>query len=475
MALRLLQFYTQVVATSDRSSEDLRVRRLYADVLVSDVGSGVVPESANNAMTLNQSVGFVREFNVSASSTLNMQQTAGYKFDEQEVAHSLNLSQVAVGVREIPLSASSTMSLVSLGGRVFEFSASNTMVMTDLQTHFNYVGDRQPVGNVMVLTQCVQEKSSRFLTHDLGLTQTVDIVFPIKPVIIQHMALTQHSSTPHRAFISDFMYLTQQIGLVLPVQHVTSTMNLISESPIGRFEQTLNLTQTACIGYHQSPSHNLGITDSVQLEAIFVRSVNHSNFIGHSLTWYEEQTCGEKQYTPFQGENTVPASTYTAPPDTLQDPQGDTGNFSVYTPYLGVPSSKVVLRNPEMDNRDRNAYTRVNEETRGGKLIVFSDPTWPHIRTLAVTIIGLTEAKVDEFQDFLLDTLGQEIGLTDWEGRLWKGVVTNPDETATQDGKRGWTVTFEFEGEMLNVQQPEYNGGDGQRMSMSQTVTAVIT
>ena len=60
---------------------------------------------------------------------------------------------------------------------------------------------------------------------------------------------------------------------------------------------------------------------------------------------------------------------------------------------------------------------------------------WPHVRTLAVTIVGLSESDVDDMHDFMESTLGQEIGLTDWEGRLWKGIITNPNEAATQDSR----------------------------------------
>ena len=107
--------------------------------------------------------------------------------------------------------------------------------------------------------------------------------------------------------------------------------------------------------------------------------------------------------------------------------------------------------------------------------LVFSDPTWPKVRTLAVTIIGLTGAQVDEFHAFMLATVGQEIGLTDWEGNIWKGFITNPNDQATQDGKEKWTVTFEFEGEILDVQTPGEEGdGNGMAMNLTHSVTAVI-
>jgi hypothetical protein len=191
------------------------------------------------------------------------------------------------------------------------------------------------------------------------------------------------------------------------------------------------------------------------------------------MSWYEDSPCGRKNYTPFKGESTIPYDVL-PPKDTLQDPQGDTGNFSLYTPYLGAVTNKVTLRKPELDNRDRNAYSRVNHETRGGKLSIYSDPIWPKVRTIVVTITGLREAEVDEFQTFMADTLGQEIGLTDWEGRLWKGFIKNPNSPATQDGKKSWVITFEFEAEALNVEQPGNDNGNGMDINLTHSVSAVI-
>jgi hypothetical protein len=348
------------------------------------------------------------------------------------------------------------------------------MVMVEVLDAFNFVDDRKPAGNTLNLTQEVQTLSALGVTQNLGLTQNVQIQGPTYLSVSHTLAMTSHTSTPHRAFITQNLGLSQRINTPLPTQVVSHTLNLVQDAPIGNVKHTLNLTQSVGYAFGHHITQNLGITDSMSLTGIFTRSVLHDNFIGHALTWYEESPCAKKQYTPFQGENTVPTSDTTPPRNDLQDPQGDTGNFSVYQPYLGVPTSEVILRNPELDNRDRNAYTRVNEETRGGKLVVFADPTWPHIRTLAVTIVGLKETDVDALQTFMQATVGQEIGLTDWEGRLWKGYITNPNEPAVQDGRAMWTVSFLFEGEMLLVEQPGNEDGNGMEMNLTQSVTAVI-
>jgi hypothetical protein len=374
------------------------------------------------------------------------QQIASGVTHNESVNHAMTLVDSAG--RVLPVSIGHTMTLTSGAAKGFTVTLNDVMVMVEVLDAFNFVDDRKPAGNTLNLTQEVQTLSALGVTQNLGLTQNVQIQGPTYLSVSHTLALTSHTSTPHRAFITQNLGLSQRINTPLPTQVVSHTLNLVQDAPIGNVNHTLNLTQSVGYGFGQHITQNLGITDSMSMTGIFTRSVLHDNFIGHALTWYEESPCAKKQYTPFQGENTVPTSDTTPPRNDLQDPQGDTGNFSVYQPYLGVPTSEVILRNPELDNRDR--------------------------RTLAVTIVGLKETDVDALQTFMQATVGQEIGLTDWEGRLWKGYITNPNEPAVQDGRAMWTVSFLFEGEMLLVEQPGNEDGNGMEMNLTQSVTAVI-
>ncbi len=117
-------------------------------------------------------------------------------------------------------------------------------------------------------------------------------------------------------------------------------------------------------------------------------------------------------------------------------------------PATGGATDTVTLRAPSFGNKDRLSFNRITRETRGGTLVVYADPIWPKIQTLALSISGLTAAEKDELLAFMEDTLGLEIGLTDWEGRYWTGVIVAPDQPAVQDDRETFTATFEFEGEL---------------------------
>jgi hypothetical protein len=453
MATRVAQHYAQVVGEQQQDGT-LHVNRIYADVLISSVNvDSILVESANNVLA--------------------MVSTGAGLVDTQKPINTITLTHNAVATREFTVGASNTLNMVSLGGRVSSGEVTSNLNLFHITAFFNLVDDRKPAGDILNLIQTVTTLSSLEVDHDLGLIQNVDIVFPIKPNLVSTMGLTQFTSTPHRAFLTDTMLLADFLVTPLAPQSITQNLDLIQDSPIGRVFDPITFTQQVSFGFSQHITQNLGVTDLLHLQGIWVRSVEHANILGHAFTWLEDTPCGRKQYTPFQGENTI-INTVAPPSNVLQDPQGDTQNFSVYQPYLGVPLTKVEMRKPELDNRDRNAYTRINQETRGGKLIVYADPDWPKVRTLAVTVVGLTETKVDELHTFMQATVGEEIGLTDWEGRLWKGFITNPNEAATQDGRDMWTVTFEFQGEMLEVEQPGNDDGNGMAMNISHSVSAVI-
>jgi len=472
--IRIPAQYVMVLQGPESASE----QSVTSAMTLTDVAVGSIPvlsESANNAMTLTDvAVGYNTTVAASANSAMTLNQVESHTGIMSAFAtNTINLVSTATAVRDLPRAASNNITLTSLGGRVTTGAPASTLFITGLAAYFNLVADRTPAGNVMNLTQTVTSLSSLEASNDLGLVQSLEIQFPIKPVISHSLGLSQHTSTPHRAWVASTISMRGFLKTPLPPQNVTDTMNMVQNSPIGRFETTMNLTQSLVYGFSITAANTMNLTDTVGMIAIWNREVEHSDVVGHALTWYEDTPCGRKQYSPFQGENTI-TSDVGALREDLQDPQGDTGNFSLYTPYLGVPTSEVVLRKPELDNRDRNAFTRISQETRGGKLVVYSDPTWPKVRTLAVTIVGLTETRVDGLQAFMLATVGQEIGLTDWEGRLWKGFIANPNEPAVQDGRDMWTISFEFQGEALDVEQPGNDEGSGMVMSISQSVTAVI-
>lgn len=161
----------------------------------------------------------------------------------------------------------------------------------------------------------------------------------------------------------------------------------------------------------------------------------------------------------FMFENLAGSTCYYDPilvqgsdPDAPTAPTAAKPTFTYYDNVLlyyptDTPTMSVQLRAPNMGDRDRLQNLRVQRESRGGTLQVFADPTWPKVQTLVLSFTQIKESEATDLQDFFLNTLGLTVGLRDWEGNVWHGVVVNPDEPLVRSRRDLFDITFEFDGE----------------------------
>lgn len=148
-----------------------------------------------------------------------------------------------------------------------------------------------------------------------------------------------------------------------------------------------------------------------------------------------------KTYSPFSGGNLVPPVRPIAPTLTRKT---DVLFYFPSGPICDATTS-ILLRTPNFGDRDRNQYNRVNRESRGGALTVFRDPKWPKERTLVIDFSGIKDSEVDSIITFLENTLGQLVGFRDWNGRVWFGLITNPDSAIVRTGKDRNDIALEME------------------------------
>ncbi|KPK53356.1 MAG: hypothetical protein AMS22_07530 [Thiotrichales bacterium SG8_50] len=446
--LRVTRQHVEVLAPA--SDGKLRVTRQHVEVLAE--ASASFEEDVNSVMALSDDVAVGLNLTRSLTSNLSMTQT-------------LPIS--------IPASASSTLTLVHQAGRVKEESLTTNMAVSDIVSEFVSVGDF--IG----------------LSHDLNLTDLAEVT-GLSNLVDSTMSMTQavsvrgtiRISCQSKMFLNGFMpyedkfeRLSDAIDLVhgagYPHQeNVTTTMNMADEAYWSETPSSnLSLVQTLNAGKSKDiPASELDLTQVVQTNGVWDRTVTDSMGLGHTLTYYLPDPCDKKAYTPFIGESTS-TSNPTPPDDSLEYiprlPDGE--RFLLLYPALGESTDIVELRAPNLDNRDRQSFTRINRETRGGRLTIFADPTWPKIQTLILSFSGLTKTEVDDMQQFMVDHIGKEVGIIDWEGTQWVGIITTPNDRAAQDG-RGcrWTLTFEFEGTIVEELPP------GNHMNMSDSQTLIV-
>jgi len=169
--------------------------------------------------------------------------------------------------------------------------------------------------------------------------------------------------------------------------------------------------------------------------------------LGEAVLWYNVLEDYLWVYHPFVG--TGPDTNPEPPPSELEGPIPGITEFKLLYPSVGPFTDTLILRAPKLGNRDRLQMNRVSRETRGGTLIVYADPMWPKVQTLALNFSGLTWAEASGLHTFMDAHLGMEIGMLDWEHRFWKGILMKLDDPIVQDGPGcKYSVGFEFEGEM---------------------------
>lgn len=110
-----------------------------------------------------------------------------------------------------------------------------------------------------------------------------------------------------------------------------------------------------------------------------------------------------------------------------------------------LASSSITLRTPNFGDRDRNQYNRISRESRGGSLRVYRDPDWPSQRVLVMDFSGVKDSEVDTILAFLESSLGQKVGFRDWAGRVWAGIITNPDTPIIRNGTNLNDINIEME------------------------------
>jgi len=374
----------------------------------------------------------------------------------ERVAHVLALVSTGAVARVKSYSASSVLALSQSASPTYTEAIEQGMSLDNIVDGFNIVGDRQPCGNILTLTQTVFSiSSSAPIEHVLGLTDEAIGVGPHKRTVNQWLAISDHISTPHRRFVEDTLAFVQFLPTPL-TGNASDILALVDEASITNIAHELLLTHVASGSKLYEFEQTLNLTHSNILTSDWVRRIDEDLGVGHALTWFRDDPCDRKNYTPFSGDNTV--NTVFEEPPTTKPPvftSNTEDRLVLYYPSHAAIARQLTLRAPEFQDRDRNAYTRVSRETRGGTLIVYSDPVWPSVRSLVVTVTGLTSDEAESYLTFMYATLGKEIEVRDWEGRLWAGVIVNPDNPITQDGPGcKYTISFELEGKKFETGNP---------------------
>lgn len=346
-----------------------------------------ITKSASNAIALSQSVGIFGTRRLSAGSQITLAQNADTRFKHRVADTELTLSQTA------------------------EYTISKL------------------AASFLLLDQLVDKALRETSTTQLlELSQTASIPYGLS----SRLTLSQEAEVERPTAVTivlDSLTL-DQLAVVVKVLGLGPASSLALHQSVGAYVDTTNRLRFQWPAYSLTPPED-GV-DRVRFSDIRPRRQANPYL---------------RTYSPIIGEGA--AGSPTPPPATLASPADPNFKQGIKLLYpADSPTDTVTLtRSMNLGDTDRLAFDRINRETRGGTLIVFADPIWPKIETLLFTVSAVRKADAANVLRFIRAYLGLEIGLLTHEGRLWKGVVTNPQDAVIQDRRDSFTISIEFQGE----------------------------
>lgn len=236
-------------------------------------------------------------------------------------------------------------------------------------------------------------------------------------------------------------------GIDFNITHTLAFNQFVTVDTWEQIISALNLGQVVVATVGKPTSDHLAFGQAVQVNKSFGRTLT-SNFALHQIVNYEHSKINlTQEYTPIVGDSDDPNNP-TPPSRNIVGPViGVTAPFQLLYPTLGAVTDYINLRVPNLGNKSTLTTTRINRESRGGTLNIYTDPMWPKTQVLSLVFSFLMYEEAHALLDFYERYQGIEIGLLDWEHRYWKGIITSMDPI-TQDGKDSFTAAFQFEGEL---------------------------
>ncbi len=446
-------------------------------------------ESASNAVLLVQATDVQGPLDAEATNVITITQTAVPYETEQSASNTLTITQTAVAeILDLGKSASSQLIIQQFADTtIFERSPYNLLVITQTATGEVTSKHSSPTNTISITQEAKSHLHTRTTTSTLAITQTaVGTNSAVHVVASNTLVLTSTVSTinvnRHEATsrLVNFEYTVDPITGVVTVIATGLSNTAKAERPItnrglsngieitqsvvfeldrvGYFERSvesiltitstvdrdhtaesiLTIISTAVAELIEQPRSALTITQTAEREVTLNRAVTSNFGMAQTVTYEVTNRFDPCTYSPFIGSSTDPDAPM-APaivPPTLS--RAD-------SVILERGADVLTLRLPELGNRDRLDFTRINRESRGGILYIFSDPIWPKTENMQLTFLGCTEVEMQNILTFIKNTLGHEIIIHDWENRSWYGFITNPDTPVVRDNRGTSSIALELD------------------------------
>jgi hypothetical protein len=377
------------------ANNNFKVQQLTDSIVFSDtfISNKIISVSVSDTLTLGQGVFFTSAIYKTINDVLILTDTPNQNIKYGVASNTLSLAQTITSREPINVSASDDL----LGPSAADFTIVDFTNLAALTAFLANIGLRQSVS--INLTHA--ESATSFLSLSQSSGPTVQVTAS------NHIHLLDLVRDVEYEIITDILQLTHTaiINVTKPVKNILT----LNQSVIG------NLVA------------NISLIDTLDLNNI--------------VTFYRVNTNVNTicDYDPGVGEGPIPGPSMT-------DPVLIRRSTIILTyPYVS-PIFTLELRNPQFDDTEQLEYRRINRKTRGNTLKVYRDNIWPSAERLIYSFDNLKEIDRTNLLRFMQDSIGQEIGLLDYESRQWQGILITPNSTIEREDRPGWDATIQFEG-----------------------------
>lgn len=149
------------------------------------------------------------------------------------------------------------------------------------------------------------------------------------------------------------------------------------------------------------------------------------------------------------GPQVSPTNPNVTPPSTVAPVWVPSDTITLTWPYTS-PTLTLTMRAPDHGDEHETTIKRSQNTSRGGTIRYFRDVGWPVVQILKLGFSGLCDDDVSLVFEFLADSTADEIGLLDWLGRQWRGVILDPTGHQVASGRDNDNMmSFDFRGTLV--------------------------
>jgi hypothetical protein len=513
MSLRTTQQYIEVLAPG---SGALRVTRQYIEILAKAPIAEIVTDSLTfvdevivdigrvpfPSLPINDIIVWGEEFgwlvgNLEPYDEIVLVESIDFTINRFSLSDTLTFSENRILSETFDLIISDTITFTEVRGLLLnKYSVSDVITFTEdidvfeiVRTVFDelvfdeeftseYGGLAASVYETLIFTEVFYSLSPEYynLLDSLNLSETVGLIAPYNLSVITLMNwFYNEQGFPYRylgdsfaeyitreligtRYKNDGLTITETIGVVL--EKATADSETVTDSIVFTEEfsivenspDTLVFVETIIIDQCVSISDSIIFIDTVTKSLNFAQTSTESLGLVDEFTYTLINSLTTKIYSPFIGDTTD--STAPSPPPLEEETYTYYNNVQIFYP-IETMATLIELHGPDLGDIDRVGHSRINVETRGGTLIVYADPIWPRSRSLVLNFNGINDTQGSALLDLFNSSLGVEIGIRDWYGRVWSGIVTNPDTALIQNHNCDFSIQLEADCVRLFSNSPD--------------------